>query len=86
MGSLINIGMDENEFFILFMLSDLLSLLGHSIIGYYEVSLSADDPLIILDNGTDLESIHVFGLTILLISFLLFALLYKIHRITTEEI
>ncbi|MHA2362835.1 MAG: hypothetical protein ACXAC7_02675 [Candidatus Hodarchaeales archaeon] len=86
MGSLINFGTDENEFLVLLRPSDFLSLLGHSIVGYNEVSLYADDPLIILNDGIGLESIHVFGLVIVLISVLLFSLLFKIHRITTEEI
>ncbi|MHA2364179.1 MAG: hypothetical protein ACXAC7_09495 [Candidatus Hodarchaeales archaeon] len=81
---------ESNEFLLLMSPSTFLSLLGFIMIGDYELFIVNFDtgsqiPLL-LNNNTGLEIYHVIGITLGLIAFFLVILLWKIHRITTEDI
>ncbi|MHA2362838.1 MAG: hypothetical protein ACXAC7_02690 [Candidatus Hodarchaeales archaeon] len=94
LGSMFGSSLGSNEFLLLLSPSNFLSLLGYVIIGEYELNIPAYDESgnptgfssLLLNNGVDLEAIHVIGLFIGLIVVLFSFLLYKIHRLTTEDI
>lgn len=74
-----------NEFLLLLSPSNFLGLLGYALIGDHELGLGSSSTLLLNDN-LGLESFHIIGLALALSLLFLSFLVYKIHKITTDEI
>ncbi|MHA2366738.1 MAG: hypothetical protein ACXAC7_22485 [Candidatus Hodarchaeales archaeon] len=75
----------SNDFLLLLSTTTFISLLGHSLIGDNEFVVR-DYFSIYLNDGMGLEAYHVIGIAIVTIIVIFLLLIYRIQRLTNEEI
>ncbi|MFX1512801.1 MAG: hypothetical protein ACFFCQ_09465, partial [Promethearchaeota archaeon] len=83
-GGIIRAQDTSNDFLLLLSPSTFLALLTFTCLGAFELETWEGE--ILLNNGEGLEYVHIFGLTFLFIVVMALFLLYKLRRMTTEEL
>ncbi|MFX0204829.1 MAG: hypothetical protein ACFFDT_02510 [Candidatus Hodarchaeota archaeon] len=83
-GSIIRAQDSSNDFLLLISPSTFLALLTFICLGAFELDTWEGE--VLLNNGEGLEYLHILGLAFVLIVIMSLFLLYKIRRMTTEEL